>query len=235
VSANLKCQLIGSERFIKVDTGAAPNNCVNHKHELNQMVEQCNASMPAMECQNSATTSNHNLLKFSSGANCKLALAYLNKIIVDVTAYASDNGTLQCSSSGYLKDSTSSSKCDLTAAALNRAIGLWQSGSYRACDFTTLTTTATSTIVVTTLTSTASSTVTSSFHGKLSCFGDSGTQYVRSEGRCDDQAALLNVMLAVCDTNLPSDTVGCTTVGGEDVLKLRGAALAARRRQRQST
>eukprot|EP00729_Bicosta_minor_P026195 gene26195-24038_t len=38
---SITCVTIGSESYLKVDTGASPNNCVNHKHELNQMIEAC--------------------------------------------------------------------------------------------------------------------------------------------------------------------------------------------------
>jgi hypothetical protein len=230
---------LGAESYLKVDTGATPNNCVNHKHELNQMIEQCDDSLSSVECQRDADTQNHNLLKFADRTKCKAAIVVLNKILVDVVPYAaSDFGTLQCSSSGFLKDSTGGSpfaKCATTASALNRAIGLWQSGSYTNCDFTTDTTTATTTVtskqntVSTTPTSTVSSsattsvtsTVTSTDHGKLACNKVDGTKYIQSTGDCESQLSVLNALIQKCDSAITTTaSLQCVSLDGNDVLSI---------------
>eukprot|EP00729_Bicosta_minor_P028206 gene28206-18353_t len=170
VTAAITCVTIDSESYLKVDTGATPNNCVNHRHELNQIIEQCGSTVTEMQCQRDVVTKNHNMLRFTDQTKCEAGAAILNKVIEDITPYVDDDfGTVQCSPEGFLKDSTGGSpyaKCATTAAALNRAIGLWQSGTYTGCDFTTLTTTATSTITsvpsTSTVTSTASSTMSTS-------------------------------------------------------------------------
>ena len=52
------------------------------------MVKECKSTLPDVECVNTALTENHSLLKYASYADCVAALAYLNTIIVDMTAYA---------------------------------------------------------------------------------------------------------------------------------------------------
>ena len=86
VHTKLACDLLSSQRYIKVDACSAPNNCVNHRHQPNQMVKECKSTLPGVGCVNTALTENHSLLKYASYADCVAALAYLNTIIVDMTA-----------------------------------------------------------------------------------------------------------------------------------------------------
>lgn len=106
------------------------------------------------------------MLRAATVEKCKVARDYLNKIVVDVTAYAdSDYGTFQCSPSGFLKDNTNENKkCPASVAALNKGLEHFQSGVYTNCDYTTVTSTVTSSVsstATTSMTSTASTSVSS--------------------------------------------------------------------------
>ena len=151
-------------------------------------------------------------------------------MLVDLTTYDTEStGTLQCSPAGFIKHSQdNANQCANTAKVLNIAIARHQSGDYRACDYTTLTSTATnsyaSTVTTTvtssptsSLTSTVTSTATSRIYGKMDCALHDGVTYLYPSSDCPGQIVTLARLLEKCDDSL-TENLKCGKVDNEEFI-----------------
>jgi hypothetical protein len=198
----------------------------------------------SLSCEQTVQTGNAFLLKLSSKSLCKSNLEVLNKMLVDITRFDNENtGSLQCSPSGFIKHSQDhKDQCSASIEALNIAIKQHQTGEYRACDYSTITSTATNSYgstVTTTATTTASasqsstvtSTVTSRLYAKMACALHDGTTYLYPESDCARQIKTLEDILQKCDAsfegNLMCGWVGDDQfIGSEEVTDCPAAATA---------
>ena len=151
----------------------------------------------------------------------------LNLIARDIASVQEDDSFqfFGCTAEGRVKvvddveDGVWVGTCDDKADVLQRAVTLWTTDAYRACDYTTISSTATSSVTsqkettaTSTLTSSATSsitsTVTSTDHGKLFCNTIDSTTYIEVLSDCDGQVDVLNEIAKLCDPSIGDEGSG---------------------------